>query len=165
MTQERYAAGQKLTSSTLRALLRKTAGREHRQMPKTAKGEGGGKRHPLNMRTTKETRDRLEAVAIANGRSMAQEVEARLERSFQQEAVLGGPEMARVTFLMAANFAVAAGDSGWTGDPIKYGNGVAAVLDALLREFPNGPEKRLAVEAIASRVLSRLAQEKEQANG
>jgi Arc-like DNA binding domain len=129
-------------------------------MPRTTKGTGGRKRYPLNMRTTKETRDRLEAAAIASGRSLVQEVEARLERSFHQETALGGPEMARVAFLMAASFAVAVGDSRWTDDPLKFGNGVAAVLDALLRGFPQGPEKKLAIEAIASRVLTRLEQEK-----
>jgi hypothetical protein len=132
------------------------------QMPKTTKGADGGKRYPLNMRTTKETRDRLEAAAIASGRSLAQEVEARLERSFHQEAVLGGPEIARVAFLMAARFAIAVDGSDWTRDPIAYSNGVAEVLDALLSEFPNGPEKKLAVHNIVSRILTRLEQELEQ---
>jgi hypothetical protein len=40
---------------------------------------GEGKRHPLNMRTTRETRDWLEAAATASGRSLAQEVEFHLE--------------------------------------------------------------------------------------
>jgi uncharacterized protein (DUF1778 family) len=41
-----------------------------------------GKRYPLNMRTTKAVRDRLEAAARASGRSLTQEVEFRLEQSF-----------------------------------------------------------------------------------
>jgi hypothetical protein len=57
-------------------------------MPRTIKSEGGGKRHPLNMRTTKETRERLAAAASANGRSLAQEVEIRLERSFDVRPVM-----------------------------------------------------------------------------
>lgn len=44
-----------------------------------------GKRYPLNMRTTKEIRERLEAAAAASGRSMAQEVERRLENSFLEK--------------------------------------------------------------------------------
>ncbi len=44
------------------------------------------KRYPLNTRTTKELRDKLEAAAKAAGRSLVQEVEFRLERQFQQEA-------------------------------------------------------------------------------
>jgi Arc-like DNA binding domain len=131
-------------------------------MPRTTKPTGDGKRCPLNMRTTRETRERLEAAAAANGRSLAQEVEARLERSFQQEAVLGTPEMARLAFQMAASFAVATGGtSAWTTDPAEYVNGVDAVFRALLEQFPKGPDKKLAIEAIASCVLTRLAREKE----
>jgi hypothetical protein len=43
-----------------------------------------GKRIPLNMRTTQELRDRIEAAARASGRSLVQEVEYRVEQSFQQ---------------------------------------------------------------------------------
>ena len=39
------------------------------------------KRHPLNMRTTKGVRERLERAAAKSGRSLTQEVERRLERS------------------------------------------------------------------------------------
>jgi Arc-like DNA binding dprotein len=42
-----------------------------------------GKRIPLNMRTTRELRDRLDAAARASGRSLVQEVEYRIEQSFQ----------------------------------------------------------------------------------
>jgi hypothetical protein len=45
-----------------------------------------GKRIPLNMRTTQELRDRIEAAARASGRSLVQEVEYRVEQSFKQEA-------------------------------------------------------------------------------
>jgi phage I-like protein len=55
-------------------------------MPKRAQGipeaAVGGKRYPLNMRTTKETRDKLMLAASESGRSLTQEVEWRLERSF-----------------------------------------------------------------------------------
>jgi hypothetical protein len=37
------------------------------------------------MRTTKELRDKIEQAARASGRSLVQEVEFRLERSFQRE--------------------------------------------------------------------------------
>jgi len=45
---------------------------------------GEGKRVPLNMRTTKEVRQKLEEAAAASGRSLTQEVENRIERSFSQ---------------------------------------------------------------------------------
>jgi predicted HicB family RNase H-like nuclease len=51
--------------------------------PKTVRGKG--KRYPLNMRTTKELRDRLEAAAKRSGRSLVQEVEYRLGMSFAEE--------------------------------------------------------------------------------
>ncbi len=47
------------------------------------------------MRTTKAIRDKLEKAAAASGRSLAQEVELRLERSFlEQELMIGGLELA-----------------------------------------------------------------------
>ena len=61
--------------------------------PKRRSGSAG-KRYPLNMRTTKVIRDHLERAAEASGRSLAQEVEFRLEQSVQEEGVYGGPELA-----------------------------------------------------------------------
>jgi predicted HicB family RNase H-like nuclease len=46
-----------------------------------------GKRYPLNMRTTKELRDKIEWAATVSGRSLVQEVESRLEGSFQEEEI------------------------------------------------------------------------------
>ena len=58
-------------------------------MPARAKlPPGEGKRTPLNMRTTRELRERLEREAADSGRSLAQEVEVRLERSFRDEDAL-----------------------------------------------------------------------------
>jgi len=50
-------------------------------MPRKAKTPEG-KRYPLNMRTTRELRDQIEAAAHLSGRSLVQEVEYRLEQSF-----------------------------------------------------------------------------------
>ena len=67
-------------------------------MPRQTKARrksGAGKRYPLNMRTTKAIRDKLEKAAAASGRSLAQEVELRLEQSFfSQELMIGGLELA-----------------------------------------------------------------------
>ncbi len=52
-------------------------------MPARAKlPPGEGKRMPLNMRTTRKLRERLEKEAADSGRSLAQEVECRLAWSF-----------------------------------------------------------------------------------
>ena len=53
------------------------------------KASGEDKRYPLNMRTTKEQRDRLERAARASGRSLIQEVDKRLEQSFRDDAIVG----------------------------------------------------------------------------
>lgn len=44
--------------------------------------------HPLNLRTTPAMRKKLEDAASANGRSLTSEIEHRLERSFDREAIL-----------------------------------------------------------------------------
>ena len=56
-----------------------------------------GKRYPLNMRTTKELRQKLEQAAAKSGRSMVAEVEYRLERSFDRDETvkLARSEMAK----------------------------------------------------------------------
>ena len=56
-------------------------------MPPKSKRVLPGKRYPLNMRTTKELRDKIEWAAMASGRSLVQEVEIRLEKLFQQEEI------------------------------------------------------------------------------
>jgi Arc-like DNA binding domain len=42
-----------------------------------------GKRFPLSLRTTKELRDQIEKSAKKSGRSIAHELEVRLEQSFE----------------------------------------------------------------------------------
>jgi hypothetical protein len=44
-----------------------------------------GKRHAVGLRTTKALKDSLEVAAGASGRSVAQEVEVRLEKSFERD--------------------------------------------------------------------------------
>ena len=46
---------------------------------------GEGKKVPLNMRTTRELRDKLDKAAGSSGRSLVQEVEHRVEHSFAEE--------------------------------------------------------------------------------
>jgi TraY domain len=47
--------------------------------------KGSGKKSPLNMRTTQVLREKLEKAAGVSGRSLVQEVEFRLEQSFDRE--------------------------------------------------------------------------------
>lgn len=57
-------------------------------MPKRATPDGEGKRVPLMARTTIGLRQALEEAAGESGRSLAQEVELRLEKSFQTDQLL-----------------------------------------------------------------------------
>jgi hypothetical protein len=66
-----------------------------------------GKRYAIGIRTTKELRDLLQKAADSSGRSLAQEIEFRLERSFgdSQHLFLGleaafGRELAALTLLL-----------------------------------------------------------------
>lgn len=136
-------------------------------MPRTTKGAGGGKRYPLSMRTTKEARERIEAAAIANGRSLAQEVEARLADSFDEEDQFGGSEMVAIVNLIAGAF-LRGGQLGarasqhpewtpaeWMADPFCYRAAVHSVIDALATAQPKlrwkegiSPEKQLEAERL-----------------
>lgn len=136
-------------------------------MPRTLKGTGlasvGGKRFPLNLRTTQEIREQLEEAARMSGRSLAQEIETRVEQTFRRDAAYGGPEGWRLSRSMAASFLNAAeGAEDWTSDSIAYARGVAAVLDTLLVTMPEDDNRDLAIEGLVGRVLSRLAREKMQ---
>jgi hypothetical protein len=78
-------------------------------MPRKAKPVGDaaagpeeGKRHPLNIRTTRELREQLGAAANRSGRSLAQEMEIRLEHSFADERLLGGAHNFAVARLIAS---------------------------------------------------------------
>ena len=53
----------------------------------TGKGKSSGKLYPLSMRTSLEIRQGLEAAAAKSGRSLAQEVERRVEDSFKLESL------------------------------------------------------------------------------
>jgi hypothetical protein len=58
-------------------------------MPKDD-AEGAGKRVPVMTRVTAPLRERLDQVAAASGRSLGQEVERRVEQSFEWEQFFGG---------------------------------------------------------------------------
>lgn len=122
-------------------------------MPRTLKG-GDGKRHPLNMRTTQEMRAKLEAAAAKSGRSLAQEVEYRLDQSFLEDAIIarvfGGPEVHEIIRLAVAAFyhegAMEAHRNGhpewsssdWIKDPHCYMAAANAVYSALGSLAPAG---------------------------
>ena len=70
-----------------------------------------GKREVISLRVTGELRQRLEAAASETGRSMSQEAELRIERSFQREDNLhsnfGGPDKYRLAQWIAFSIQMA----------------------------------------------------------
>ena len=60
-----------------------TTKKRSRGRPKLPAGEG--KRYPLSLRTTREIREVIEREAIMSGRSLAQEAEYRIQKSFADE--------------------------------------------------------------------------------
>ena len=99
---------------------------------------GEGKRHPLNMRTTKALRDRLEAASKESGRSLVQEVEFRVEQSFERtdfglEALgLGGPDNHTFVTLVGLMFKkiceITGAQSVWT-DPQAFVEAEAGIYE------------------------------------
>lgn len=56
----------------------------------------------LSIRISRELRDKLDAAVAASGRTLTQEVEMRLERSFMRDEFVGGPETAAFLNLLGA---------------------------------------------------------------
>jgi hypothetical protein len=116
----------------------------------------------FKLRMPEPLRAAIEESARRSGSSLNTEIVQRLDRSVRQDQAYGHPEMAGLAFTMAASFAVATQGEDWSSDPIAYAKGVAAVLDALIRGMPAGPDKALAIEGIVGRLFSLMAQAKEE---
>lgn len=79
------------------------------------------KRYPTGFRTTKEMKDLLQRMADSSGRSIAQEIEHRLEQSAEFERAFGGPRLVALwRELAAAAEQASPGDDGWLGDYRKF---------------------------------------------
>lgn len=74
-------------------------------MATKATQRGERKRHPLNVRTTRKLREKIDQAAGISGRSLVQEVEQRLEQSFDRDVMvnilLGGDDNAKILELIA----------------------------------------------------------------
>jgi hypothetical protein len=122
---------------------------------------------PLNLRTTTALRTKIDNAVAASGRSRLQEIEQRLEDTFRQDELFGGPELRRVAYAMATAFALAGKYSAgpdvpakdWLRDPTTCTTAVAGVVDVLIRTLPfDADALRLLNEAITGRLGSRWAQ-------
>ena len=77
------------------------AQQERRPRGRPALPPDKAKRHAVGIRTTKELKDSLQRAADLSGRSLAQEIEFRLEQSFEVEKAFGGPETQKLLRVLA----------------------------------------------------------------
>jgi hypothetical protein len=77
------------------------------------------KRQMLTMRVTQRLKDRIAATADANGRSVSQEIESRLERTLYEDDALGDAEQAGFLRWLATIMDAASrqGHTSWLNDP------------------------------------------------
>ena len=127
-----------------------------------------GERVHAGLRLTPEAKGRIERAAQRSGRSLSQEMEFRLERSFSLDTAFGSGEMLDMALKMATAFAIAGnaravekGIAHWLDDADCYRSAMLSVFSMLLRGQPNGDEAStaLAIEALKSSHLTWLAQQ------
>jgi hypothetical protein len=114
-------------------------------MPPKSKRVLPGKRYPLNMRTTKELRDKIDEAAMASGRSLVQEVEFRLENSFREDDLYGGPQLSALFRLLAARKALAEAKAGasWKESDRARDEIAHAFTELLAKELPGFESLRI----------------------
>jgi hypothetical protein len=106
------------------------------------KGEYTGKSKVLSTRIRPDTREALSAAAKASGRSLSQEIEHRLRRSFLEDEKIADMFGTRQTFLIMRITALALQrawnpdkpEADWLNDPFAFEQAVkivAAVLEAI----------------------------------
>jgi hypothetical protein len=87
------------------------------------RGPFDDKRKTLTTRITEETRTKLEAATAATGRSLSQEIEFRLERSFQTEEAISaaGPRTQALLRALANQTRLWKGEpDSWLDDPAGF---------------------------------------------
>jgi Arc-like DNA binding domain len=99
------------------------------------------KRPQFNARVRPALREQIERAAQKNKRSISEEAESRIERSFLLDQVLGGkyPLMMAAAFTLAGQHAGAfrglAGDA-WQSDPECFETAALALVKELWRQHP-----------------------------
>jgi hypothetical protein len=90
-------------------------------MAAPTKGEDA-KRRIVTMRVTNAAYDRIASAAQASGRSVSQEIESRLELSFQEERMMGGKSTALLSKLIASTVALIETETerNWTEDRMTW---------------------------------------------
>ena len=96
----------------------------------------GLKRHVLTMRVSDGLLDRIRNAAKAQGRSVSQEIQSRLEMSFRDDTILGSASTSVLTKLVAGALALVEieSDKPWTKDRMTW-EAVAAAVQTILISF------------------------------
>ncbi len=109
-------------------------------MPRKAV-DGAVRMQSLNLKTTQELRDKMEKAAAESGRALTHEVEARLNRSFEYDYLMGESETALVVRAIGAavrRFEVTSGKQ-WTEDKDTQEaafEAVTRIVDVIMRPRP-----------------------------
>lgn len=110
------------------------------QMAKSGRGRPSlgdkAKRQPLNMRTDAATRARIEQAAEESGLSLSQEVERRLDMSFQRDDLLGGSHNSTFMRMVFATIVQIEATNGakWVEDHDTH-RAVHAAIESLIKKL------------------------------
>lgn len=124
-----------------------------RGRPRKAPVEGD--RYPVAARLSAEIRAKVEAAADRNGRSLAQEVEARVQRSFHDDDALAGDRGMLLRMLAGAIWSIEQRyghpwSKDWrTGQAVR--RAMNRLLDALLPPLPDDEIARIAMADVLDR--------------
>jgi hypothetical protein len=111
-----------------------------KRMGRPTKAPVEGERVPLGLRVTAEAKRKLAAAAIKSGRSISQEAELRIERSFQMEEL--GPHLAKIGVLEVAMKELReAVLKGW-GQVIAPGTSTSNFPEVLRRDISHSESKK-----------------------
>jgi hypothetical protein len=107
-----------------------------------------GERVPMSFRVRPELKDMMDKASEASGRSVAQEIELRLEQSFDAESRFRGPQAYTITIVMLSAF-LRGGDTAahlaghpewelaqWINDRHCYEQAIQGVVTALWATHP-----------------------------
>jgi hypothetical protein len=116
-------------------------------MGRVPKGEYAGKSSVFSTRISPELRTRLEKATKQSGRSLSQEVEHRLRRSFEKDdqivELFGDRQTYRLMRMMADAINFSCGldfDESWMDQPITFALAKEAINAVLDRVAPNRPD-------------------------
>ena len=109
------------------------------------------KRWILSIRTTAEGRDRLRKAADDNGRSLSEEIETRLQASFQRDDIYGGFANAAFVNLLGSLIRDAEAETSkrWRTDTATWRVARERILQALDERAPAKAKSRSGVAKVS----------------